>query len=156
MGIRKYKLLHTSFKAALALSMVLFSSYAYSDCSQGDLQGTWFFNGIAGNSYYQSMDGTTACKLQVASAGGVIGSSSSCFTRNGAGRFWINVTSGKLTVYPGCAVVGKFNYCNDSGACSSIVIDNAKMDEEKSVITLIGYAAFDSRNVFSLTGVKRD
>ena len=142
------------FRVALILAMTFCSANVFAACAQQDLTGTWFFNGVSGDSLNRELVETDACKLKFGSAGGVISSSSSCTFRTSEGKSTFNVTGGRFTLNEFCAITGNFRYCS-GGFCTRLLIDSARMDKQKTVITLVGRLEVDQDLIASFTGVKK-
>ena len=140
-------------KVALALFVLFGTNQSYAACEQSNLTGTWFFNGLSGDLLLNDWE-TDFCKIKVNSTGTILNSGSQCKFRTTDGKDSIDVQGGNLAIRSNCSIKGKITVC-DSGFCGNLVIDNARLDKGKTVITLVGRASFDPDVVVFYTGVKR-
>ena len=141
-------------KAALALLVIFGASQSYAACTQADLAGTWYMNGVSGNVWWGEFWETDFCKVRVNSEGKVRNSDSQCQVRDNLGKYTVDIAGGELTIASSCLIKGKIQYC-DGEACVNLKIDNGRLDKGKTVLTIVGR---DSDNAFVtrfLTGVKK-
>ena len=138
----------------LALLVLLVAGPSYAACVQGDLQGTWYFNGMSGDVFTGYLWETDFCKIGVNSSGKIRNTGSQCKFRDWLGKDTINVGGGSLFVSSSCAITGYIKYCIGA-ECLRLNIDDAKLDKGKTVITLVGRAGYDPTIVSFFTGVKR-
>ena len=141
-------------KVALALLVLFGTSQSYATCSQGNLKGTWYFNGVSGDTFFGTMDESDFCKITVNSVGKVKNAGSQCQFRTSDGKDSVNDIGGNLVINSGCAITGKIKFC-EGEICANLVMDAARMDKGKTVITLVGRLSIDPDIVIFMTGVKR-
>lgn len=138
-----------------AILATLFSGTALAECSLADLQGTWFFSGLAVDSdYYPYVATTSYCKVQIGSSGNIIANSSSCINRDQNGRRNSNITGGRLSINQYCQISGNILGCSQYG-CASTVIDSARLDRQKTAINAIAFSSQDRDIIGALVGIKR-
>ena len=140
-------------KVALALFVLFGTNQSYAACEQSNLTGTWFFNGLSGDLLLNDWE-TDFCKIKVNSEGKIRNTGSQCKFRTADRKGTVNVQGGKLVISSGCAITGKITACED-GFCINLVIDAARLDKGKTVITLVGRVSIDPDIVVFFTGVKK-
>ena len=141
-------------KVTLALFVLLATSQSYAACSQSDLAGTWFLNGVTGDTLFAEFWETDFCKIKINSSGKVVRSASQCTYRDGDGKSNLDVRGGELLVNSFCAVTGKINYC-DGDLCVKFQIDAGRLDKGKTVITVVGRISSLPDIVSFYTGIKK-
>jgi len=141
-------------KVALALIVLFGTSQSYATCSQSDLTGTWYLNGITGDTLFAEFWETDFCKVKVNSNGNVVNSSSQCKYRDADGKAGFDIQGGNLALSSSCAITGKVKYC-DGEFCLNLVVDDARLDRGKTVLTLVGRLSFDPDVVSFFTGIKK-
>ena len=139
---------------ALALFVFFGAGQSYAACFQSNMTGTWFFNGISGDTFIGAFDETNFCKIKVNSNGKILNSGSQCKVRTADGKDTVNVQGGNLDIRSGCGITGKITACVGE-FCINLVIDSARLDKGKTVITLVGRASIDPDIVVFWTGVKK-
>lgn len=141
-------------KIALALLVLFGTSQSYAACTQSDLTGVWYLNGVSGDTFTGSFGETDFCKIKVNSNGHIVNSASQCKFRTSDGKDSIDVGGGSLAVKSSCAITGRIKYCVGE-ICINFNIDDAKLDSGKTVVTLVGRLSFDPDVVGYFTGVKK-
>lgn len=154
MYYNSYKSPAKLIQAALAFFALLGFGQAYAACEQTDLQGTWYLNGISGDTFFAEFIETNFCKFKISSTGKVFDSGSQCKFRDDAGVGVVNITSGDLTLGSTCRITGYIT-ASEGGQSEKVRIDDARLDKRKTVITMVGRSDVDPDGVFFLTGVKR-
>lgn len=149
---KSHKIAGRYIQAAVALCVLFAVSQSYAACDQIDLKGTWFLNGVTGVPASLQFVETNFCKVIIGSAGKVK-DGSQCKFRDDVGVSTIALQGGKLTLSSFCKITGYLEAC-DGDLCDRVRIDDARLDAEKTVITMVGRTAFDA-GVFFVTGVKR-
>ena len=137
------------------ICLLLLPGVSRAACTQDDLTGVWFLNGIVGSLLSRSVNEVNTCKVKFSSSGSVLTGSSSCTTRRAFSSYEININGGDVTLNGACELKGALSYCTN-GFCSEIVITGARMDSQKSVIAFLGYAAYAPDVIFDWTGVKKE
>ncbi len=142
-------------KLALTIFVLFGAGQSYAACTQSDMTGTWYFNGFSGDTFSGILFETNFCKIRVNSSGKIRNTGSQCNFRDSDGKGpALNVKGGNLTVKSSCAITGRVKICEGED-CVDLVIDDAKMDSGKTVVTLVGRASDDVDVVAFLTGVKK-
>jgi hypothetical protein len=142
-------------KIALATTVLFGASQSYAACAQSDLAGTWYFNGITGDSYEGYFWETDFCKIRFNSTGNVVKSSSQCKFRDSLGKATLDIIGGSLALNASCKISGKIKYDLGDGFSTNFVLDDARMDRGKTMITMVGRVAIDPAVVSFFTGVKK-
>ena len=140
---------------AVAAIILLAAGQSYAACTQSDLTGTWYLNGVTGDTWFGDFWETDFCKVRVNSNGKVVGSSSQCVYRDGLGKDTLNIVGGELLINASCKITGKIRYDLGGGLRTNFIVDDARMDNGKSVITVAGRVAIDPTIVSHFTGIKR-
>ncbi len=141
-------------KVALALFVFFGASQSYASCLQSNLTGTWYLNGVTGDTYWGEFWETDFCKIKVNSTGKIVNSASQCKFRDWDGKGILDVLGGNLDINSSCRITGKIKYC-DGGFCVNFNIDDARLDKGKTVITMVGRLSIDPDVVSFFTGVKK-
>ncbi len=136
------------------LCLTAMPGIAQADCTQDDLTGVWFLNGIVGSLLSRSVNEANTCKVKFSSSGAVLTGSSSCTTRRAFSAYEVNIYGGDVTLNDACELQGELKYCANN-FCSKIVINGARMDSQKSVIAFLGFAAYAPEVIFDWVGVKK-
>jgi len=141
-------------KFALALFVLFGTSQSYAACSQSDLTGIWYFNGVTGDTFNGRFAETNFCKIKVNSNGNIVDSASQCKFRDFDGKHNLDIQGGNLALNSSCRITGRFKSCDGEG-CIFMNVDNARLDKGKTVITMVGRVSVNLDVVVFLTGVKR-
>ena len=141
-------------KVALAIFVFFGASQSYAACSQSDLTGTWYFNGVTGDTFLGEFWETDYCKVKINSAGKIVKSVSQCKFRDFAGKGNFDITGGSLLIGSSCLISGRIKYGFDEFS-TYFYVDSARLDKGKTVITMVGRVSIDPDVVSFLTGVKR-
>lgn len=141
-------------KGALALLVLFGASHSYAECTQVDVKGTWYFNGVTGDTLFGDFWESDFCKIKVNSKGIIRNTGSVCKFRDVDGVGTFNVKDGRMNITSACAITGRIKYCGD-GFCVNLKIDDAKLDKAKTVITLVGHLPIAPEVVSFFTGVKK-
>ena len=141
-------------KLALALLVLFGTSQSYATCSQGNLKGTWYLNGITADTSDGIFWETDFCKIKVNSKGTIVKSGSSCKFRDAEGKGNLGVKGGNFALNSSCAITGKIKYCVDD-FCANFKIDAGRLDKGKTVLTLVGRIDLDPDTVSYFTGIKK-
>ena len=142
-------------RVALALFVLFGASQSYAACVQGDLAGTWYFNGVTGDTFAGQFWETDFCKVRVNSVGTIVKSKSQCQYRDYTGKQSYDITGGSLVISSSCKITGKIKYDFGGGLTTNFNIDAARLDKGKTVITIAGRASIDPDIVSFFTGVKK-
>ena len=140
-------------KLALALIVLFGTSQSYAACTQGDLTGTWYLNGVTGDTDFGIFWEIDFCKIKFNSEGKVVRSASQCQYRDYGGIGDLNITGGTLVLTPACNLTGRIRY-DDGEITSWFNIDAARLDKGKTVMTMVGSLGIDPFVVSAFTGAK--
>lgn len=140
-------------QAAFALFVLFSVNQSYAACEQIDLKGTWFLNGISGDTQFLEFSETDWCKVKLGSAGKVK-DGSQCKFRDDEGVGLVPLQGGNLKLNSSCRITGTLTVC-EGEFCETVSIDDARLDSGKTVITMVGRSTSDPTGVFFLTGVKK-
>lgn len=141
-------------KLALPLAVLFGASQSYAACTQSDMAGVWYFNGVSGDTYFGTLWETDFCKVKVNAEGKVRNGGSQCKYRDADGKGDLDIQGGNLTLNSSCSISGRIKYCIDD-FCISMNIDDARLDKGKTVVTLVGRLSIDPDVVSYFTGVKK-
>lgn len=75
-------------------------------CAQANLTGTWYANGVSGDSRTSGFDSYARCKIVINSLGSVVPVSSTCKGRDDVGVFYSSLSGGSVKVSSGCVITG--------------------------------------------------
>ena len=141
-------------KLVLALFLLFGASQSYAACALSDLAGTWYFNGVTGDTLFAEFWETDFCKIKINSNGKVVASSSQCQFRDFDGEGIINIIGGTLTLNSSCRIKGNVRY-SFGEINTNLNIDDARLDRGKTVITMVGRLGIEPDIVSFFTGVKK-
>ena len=138
----------------MVTAAMLIAGGAQAACRQADLAGTWYAFGVSGDVGRAYLEQASRCKFSVNSNGTIIGSGSSCLTRDYSGNSTASISGGSLKVNLACTVTGVVNVCTPAG-CFGIRVQAAQMERTKTSFPMIGYSNVNPYWLVSLQAVKR-
>lgn len=150
---KSHKIAARVIQAAFALFAPFAVSQSYAACDQIDLKGTWYLNGVTGDTQLLQFSETDFCKFIIGSAGKVK-DGSQCKFRDVEGVGIVPFQGGRLTLNSACRISGYLTIC-EGDLCEKVRVDDARLDPGKTVITMVGRSASEPNFVFFLSGVKK-